>query len=50
MIMKKKVGLRIKFDKDHSSKGRTYTSVKRFLKRFKDSGTMNRKESSSRKF
>ena len=32
--------------KDHSLKNWTYTSVKRLLKRFKDSGTMNRKESS----
>ena len=32
--------------KDHSSKNWTYTSVKRLLKRFKDSGTMNRKEGS----
>ena len=30
--------------KDHSSKNWTYTSVERILKRFKDSGTMNRKE------
>ena len=34
--------------KDHSSKNWTYTSVKRLLKRFKDSGTMNRKEGSGR--
>ena len=33
--------------KDHSSKNWTYTSVRRFLKRFKDSGTMNRKEGSA---
>ena len=33
-----------KFWKDHSSKSWTYTSVKRLLKCFKDSGTMNRKE------
>ena len=32
--------------KDHSSKNWTYTSVKRLLKRFKDSCTMNRKEGS----
>ena len=48
MIMKKKGGLHIKFGKDHSSKNLTYTSVKRLLKRFKDSGTMNGKESSRR--
>ena len=29
--------------KDHSSKNLIYTYVKRLLKRFKDSGTMNRK-------
>ena len=34
--------------KDHSSKNWTYTSGKRLLKRFKDSGTMNRKEGSGR--
>ena len=34
--------------KDHSSKNWTYTSVKRLLKRFKDSCTMNRKEGSGR--
>ena len=34
--------------KDHSSKNWTYTSVKRILKRFKDSSTMNRKEGSGR--
>ena len=34
--------------KDHSSKNWTYTSVKRLLKRLKDSGTMNRKEGSGR--
>ena len=34
--------------KDHSSKNWTYTSVKRLLKRFKDSGTVNRKEGSDR--
>ena len=34
--------------KDHSSKNWIYTSLKRFLKRFKDSGTMNRKEGSGR--
>ena len=34
--------------KDHSSKNWTYTSVKRLFKHFKDSGTMNRKESSGR--
>ena len=34
--------------KDHSSKNWTYTSVKRFLKRFKDNDTMNRKEGSGR--
>ena len=34
--------------KDHSSKNWTYTSVKRLLKRFKGSGTMNRKEVSGR--
>ena len=32
--------------KDHSSKNWTYTSVKRLLNSFKDSGTMNRKEGS----
>ena len=32
--------------KDHSSKNWTYTPVKRLLKGFKDSGTMNRKERS----
>ena len=46
--MKKKGGLHIKFGKDHSLKNLTYTSVKRLLKRFKDSGTMNGKESSHR--
>ena len=30
--------------KDHSSKNWTYTSVKRLLKLFKDSGTMNTKK------
>ena len=44
--MKKKGGLRIKIWKDHSSKNWAYTSLKRLLKCFKDSGTMNRKESS----
>ena len=34
--------------KDHSSKNWIYTSVKRLLKRFKDSGIMNRKEGSDR--
>ena len=34
--------------KDHSSKNWTYTSVKRLLKRFKDSGAMNRTEGSGR--
>ena len=34
--------------KDHSSKNWTYTSVERLLKRFKDSGTMNRKDGSGR--
>ena len=34
--------------KDHSSKNWTYSSVKRLLKRFKDSGTMNKKEGSGR--
>ena len=34
--------------KGHSSKNWTYTSVKTLLKRFKDSGTMNRKEGSGR--
>ena len=34
--------------KDHSLKNWTYTSVKRVLKRFKDSGTINRKEGSGR--
>ena len=32
--------------KDYSSKNWNYTSFKRLLKRFKDSGTMNRKEGS----
>ena len=32
--------------KDHSSKNWTFTSIKRFLKSFKYSGTMNRKEGS----
>ena len=32
--------------KDHSWKNWTYTSVKRILKRFKDSGTINKKEGS----
>ena len=32
--------------KDYSSKNWTYTSVKRLLKHFKDSDTMNRKEGS----
>ena len=40
--MKKKSGLHIKFWKDHSSKNLTYTSVKKLLKRFKDSDTMNK--------
>ena len=35
-----------KFWKDHSLKNCTYTSVKRLLKRFKDSGTKTRKEGS----
>ena len=35
--------------KDYSSKNWTYTSVKRLLKRFKDSGTMNRKEGSDQR-
>ena len=34
--------------KDHSLKKWTYTSIKRLLKRFKDSGTRNRKEGSGR--
>ena len=34
--------------KNQSSKNWTYTSVKRLLKRFKDSDTMNRKEGSGR--
>ena len=34
--------------KDHPSKNWTYTFVKRLLKSFKDSGTMNRKEHSGR--
>ena len=34
--------------KDHSLKKWTYTSIKRLLKRFKDSGTINRKEGSGR--
>ena len=34
--------------KDHSSKNWTYASVKRLLKRFKDSGTIDRKEGSGR--
>ena len=34
--------------KDHSSKNWTYTSVKKLLKRFKDNGTINRKEGSGR--
>ena len=34
--------------KDHSSENWTYISVKRLLKRFKDSGTINRKEGSGR--
>ena len=34
--------------KDHSLKNWTYTSVKRLLKRFKDSGIINRKEGSGR--
>ena len=42
--MNKKGGL--EFWKDHSSKNWTQTSVKRLLKRFKDSSTMNRKEGS----
>ena len=46
--MKKKGGLRIKFGKTIHRKTVTYTSVKRLLKRFKDSGTMNRKEGSGR--
>ena len=33
---------------DHSSKNWTYTSAKRLLKRFKDNGTMNRKQCSGR--
>ena len=37
------------YRKDHSSKNWTYTSVKKNLKRFKDSGTMNRKEGSGRR-
>ena len=45
MIMKKNP---YKSWKDHSSKNWTYTSVKRLLKRLKDSGTMNRKEGSGR--
>ena len=32
--------------KDHSSKNWTYTSVNRLLNRFKNRGTMNRKEGS----
>ena len=32
--------------KDHSLKNWAYTSIKRLLKHFKDSGTINRKESS----
>ena len=32
--------------KDHSLKNWAYTSVKRLLERFKDSGTMDRKEGS----
>ena len=46
MIMKKKGGLHIKFGKTIQRKNWTYTSVKRRLKRFKDSGTMNTKEGS----
>ena len=46
MIMKKKGGLHIKFGKTIQRKSWTYTSVKRRLKRFKDSGTMNTKEGS----
>ena len=50
--MKKKSGLRTKGHKpiwkDHLSKNWTYTLVKRLLKRFEDSGTMNRKEGSGR--
>ena len=42
--MNKKGGL--EFWKDPSSKNWTQTSVKRLLKRFKDSSTMNRKEGS----
>ena len=34
--------------KDHSLKNWTYTSVKRLLKSFKDSGIINRKEGSGR--
>ena len=34
--------------KDHSLKNWTYTSVKRLLKHFKDSGIINRKEGSGR--
>ena len=34
--------------KDHQSKNWTYTSVKRLLKQFKDSSTVNRKENSGR--
>ena len=34
--------------KDKSSKKWAYTSVKKLLKRFKDSGMMNRKEGSGR--
>ena len=34
--------------KDHSLKNWTYTSVKRLLKRFKDSDIINRKEGSGR--
>ena len=46
MIMKKKDGLRMKFGKTIHRK--TYLSIKRLLKCFKDSGTMNKKEDSGR--
>ena len=46
MIMKKKGGLRIKFGETIHRKNWTYTSIKRRLKRFKGSGTMNTKEGS----
>ena len=41
-----KIVIQNDYEDDHLPKNWTYTYVKRLLKRFKDSGTMNSKEGS----